>query len=145
MTRYMLSIMGTQEGLVRTRGHKRSKRVRYTQKEYYSSCLYVLTKYSQDLPRGEDATWLEKSRIVKNLKKNAKKDHSYFYRFQQAEDAEQNRHSSFRKACSCIDKMATLRKVTYQPIEWNTYLYVNFNDLKEAFDDGDRNTIYRVA
>ena len=56
------------------------------------------------------------------------KDHSYFYRFQQAEDAKQNRHSSFRKACSCIDKMATLRKVTYQLIEWNTYLYVNFND-----------------
>ena len=25
--------------------------------------------------------------------------------------------------------MATLRKVTYQLIEWNTYLYVNFNDL----------------
>ena len=41
--------------------------------------------------------------------------------------------------------MATLRKVTYQPIEWNTYFYVNFNALKEAFDDEDRNTIYRVA
>ena len=130
---------------VLTRGHKRSKRVRYTQNEYYSGCLDVLTKCSQDFPRGEDATWLEKSRIVKNLKKDAKKDHSYFYRFQQAEDAEQNRHSSFRNACSCIDKMATLRKVTCKPIEWNTWLYVNFNDLKEAFDDGDRNTIYRVA
>ena len=40
--------------------------------------------------------------------------------------------------------MATLRKVTYQLIEWNTYLYVNFNDLMN-FDDGDRNTMYRVA
>ena len=87
----------------------------------------------------------ELQRDITDLRKMLKKDHSYFYCFQQAEDAKQNRQSSFRKACSCIDKMATLRKVTYQPIEWNTYFYVNFNALKEAFDDGDRNTIYRVA
>ena len=41
--------------------------------------------------------------------------------------------------------MDTLRKVTCQSIEWNTYFNVNFNDLKEDFDDGDSNTIYKVA
>ena len=40
----MLSIMGTQEGLVRTRGHKRSKRVRYTQK----STTVVAFTFSQN-------------------------------------------------------------------------------------------------
>ena len=40
----------------------------------------------------------------------------------------------FRKERSCCDKMATLRIIVEQTLEWNTSLYMVFIDFQKAFD-----------
>ncbi|VDO68529.1 unnamed protein product [Schistosoma margrebowiei] len=45
---------------------------------------------------------------------------------------------------SCTDQIATLRNIVEQLIEWNSPLYINFIDYKNAFDRVDRTTLWRL-
>jgi hypothetical protein len=47
----------------------------------------------------------------------------------------------FRAKRSCTDHIATLRIIKEQSIEWNSGLYLNFSDYKQAFDETIKKTI----
>jgi hypothetical protein len=42
-------------------------------------------------------------------------------------------HAGFRPNRFCIDQRASLRIIVDQIIEWNTFLYINFEDYEKAF------------
>ena len=44
--------------------------------------------------------------------------------------------AGFRRERSCTDKIATLRIITEQPLEWNSGLSLAFIDFEKAFDIG---------
>ncbi|VDP04033.1 unnamed protein product, partial [Schistosoma curassoni] len=55
-----------------------------------------------------------------------------------------DQQSGFHKDRSCTDQIATLRNIVEQLIEWNSPLYINFIDYKNAFDRVDRTTLRRL-
>ena len=52
--------------------------------------------------------------------------------------------ADFRQDRSCTDKIATLRIIVEQSIEWNSSLYVNFVDYEKAFDSLDKETLWKI-
>lgn len=52
--------------------------------------------------------------------------------------------AGFRKDKSCTDQIATLRIIIEQSLEWQSTLYLNFIDFKQAFDSVDRETIWQL-
>ena len=49
-----------------------------------------------------------------------------------------------RRNRSCTDKIASLRIIVEQSLEWNSPLYINFIDYKKAFDSVDRETLWKL-
>ncbi|VDO91768.1 unnamed protein product [Schistosoma margrebowiei] len=45
---------------------------------------------------------------------------------------------------SCTDQIATLRIIVEESVEWNSSLYINFNDYEKAFDSVDRRTLWKL-
>ncbi|VDP57067.1 unnamed protein product [Schistosoma margrebowiei] len=45
---------------------------------------------------------------------------------------------------SCTDRIATLRIIVEQSVEWNSSLYINFIDYEKAFDSVDRRTLWKL-
>ncbi|VDO94279.1 unnamed protein product [Schistosoma margrebowiei] len=45
---------------------------------------------------------------------------------------------------SFTDRIATLRIIVQQSVEWNSSLYINFIDCGKAFDDVDRRTLWKL-
>ncbi|VDP23361.1 unnamed protein product [Schistosoma margrebowiei] len=45
---------------------------------------------------------------------------------------------------SCTDRIATLRSIVEQSVEWNSSLYINFIDYEKAFDSVDRRTLWKL-
>ncbi|VDO81527.1 unnamed protein product [Schistosoma margrebowiei] len=45
---------------------------------------------------------------------------------------------------SCTDRIATLRIIIRQSVEWNSSLYINFIDYEKAFDSVERRTIWKL-
>ncbi|VDP53595.1 unnamed protein product [Schistosoma margrebowiei] len=58
----------------------------------------------------------------------------------------QNRdqQAGFRKDRSCTDRIATLRIIVEQSIEWNSKLYINFIDYEKAFGSLDKRTLWKL-
>ncbi|XP_073668649.1 uncharacterized protein [Paramisgurnus dabryanus] len=52
--------------------------------------------------------------------------------------------AGFRKEKSCTDQIATLRIIIEQSLEWQSPLYLNFIDFRQAFDSVDRETIWQL-
>ena len=52
--------------------------------------------------------------------------------------------AGFRKDKSCMDQIATLRIIIEQSLEWQSTLYLNFIDFKKAFDNVDREVIWKL-
>ena len=55
-----------------------------------------------------------------------------------------DQQAGFRKGRSCTDKIATLRIIMEQSLEWNTSLYVNFIDYEKGFNSLDRQTLRKL-
>ena len=49
-----------------------------------------------------------------------------------------------RRNRSCTDKIASLRIIVEQSLEWNSPLYINFIDYEKAFDSVDRETLWKL-
>ncbi|KAK2174671.1 hypothetical protein NP493_781g00020 [Ridgeia piscesae] len=45
---------------------------------------------------------------------------------------------------SCVDQIATLRIIVQQSLEWNSSLYINFVDYEKAFDNINRDTLWKL-
>ena len=52
-----------------------------------------------------------------------------------------DQRAGFRRNRSCADKIATLRIIVEQLLEWNFPLYISFIDYEKAFDSVDRETM----
>ena len=52
--------------------------------------------------------------------------------------------AGFRKDRSCTDKIATLRIIVEQSVEWDSSMYINFVDYENAFDSLDRDTLWKL-
>ena len=52
--------------------------------------------------------------------------------------------SGFRHEISCVDKIATLRIIIEQTIEWQTPLYINFVDFQRAFESIDHEVLWNI-
>ena len=52
-----------------------------------------------------------------------------------------DQQAGFRRNRSCADKIATLRIIVEQLLEWNFPLYISFIDYEKAFDSVDRETM----
>ncbi|VDP78038.1 unnamed protein product [Schistosoma mattheei] len=50
----------------------------------------------------------------------------------------------FRKGRSCTDRIATLRIIVEQSVEWNSSLNINFIDYEKAFDSVNRRTLWKI-
>ncbi|VDO73100.1 unnamed protein product [Schistosoma curassoni] len=50
----------------------------------------------------------------------------------------------FRKDRSCTHRIATLRIIVEQSIEWNWSLYINFTDYEKAFDSVNRRILWKL-
>ncbi|VDP20585.1 unnamed protein product [Schistosoma margrebowiei] len=55
-----------------------------------------------------------------------------------------DQQAGFRKDRSCTDRIATLRIIIEQSVEWNSSLYINFIDYGKAFDSVDRRTFWKL-
>ncbi|VDP05183.1 unnamed protein product [Schistosoma curassoni] len=55
-----------------------------------------------------------------------------------------DQQAGFRKDRSCTDRIATLRIIVEQSIEWNSSLYINFIDYEKAVDSVDRRTLRKL-
>ncbi|VDP66345.1 unnamed protein product [Schistosoma mattheei] len=55
-----------------------------------------------------------------------------------------DQQAGFRKDRSCTDRIATLRIIVEQSVEWNSSLYINFIDYEKAFDSVDRRTLWKL-
>ena len=53
-------------------------------------------------------------------------------------------HAGFRRGRPCTDQTATLRIILEQSCEWNSPLYVNFIDYEKAFDNLDRQSLWKL-
>lgn len=53
-------------------------------------------------------------------------------------------HAGFRKNCSCLDLINTLRIILDQITEYQPPLYMAFIDFEKAFDSIQRNVIWNV-
>ncbi|VDP23871.1 unnamed protein product [Schistosoma margrebowiei] len=66
-------------------------------------------------------------------------------RMKDAVDAQlRNQQARFRKDRSCTDRIATLRIIAEQTVEWNSSLHINFIDYEKAFDSVDRRTLWKL-
>ncbi|VDP35171.1 unnamed protein product [Schistosoma curassoni] len=66
-------------------------------------------------------------------------------RMKDAVDAQlRDQQAGFRKDRSCTDRIATLRVIVEQSVEWNSSLYINFIDYEKAFDSVDRRTLWKL-
>ncbi|VDO71911.1 unnamed protein product [Schistosoma curassoni] len=52
--------------------------------------------------------------------------------------------AGFRKDRSCTDRIATLRIIVEQSVEWNSSLYIKSIDYDKAFDSVDRRTLRKL-
>ncbi|VDP49743.1 unnamed protein product [Schistosoma margrebowiei] len=52
-----------------------------------------------------------------------------------------DQQAGFRKDRPCTDRIATLRIIVEQSVEWNSSLYINLIDYEKAFDSVDRRTL----
>ncbi|VDO89322.1 unnamed protein product [Schistosoma margrebowiei] len=48
------------------------------------------------------------------------------------------------KSDSCTDRIATLRIIIKQSVEWNSSLYINFIYYEKVFDSVDRRTLWKL-
>ncbi|VDP87632.1 unnamed protein product [Schistosoma mattheei] len=55
-----------------------------------------------------------------------------------------DQQAGFRKDRSCTDRIATLRIIVEQSVEWNSSEYINFIDYEKAFDSVDRRTLWKL-
>ncbi|VDP22818.1 unnamed protein product [Schistosoma margrebowiei] len=55
-----------------------------------------------------------------------------------------DQQTGFRKDRSCTKQIGTLRIIVEQSIEWNSSLYINFNDYEKVFGSVDRKTLYKL-
>ncbi|VDP08500.1 unnamed protein product [Schistosoma mattheei] len=55
-----------------------------------------------------------------------------------------DQQAGFRRGRSCTDRIATLRIIVEQSIEWNSSLYINFIDYEKAYDSVDRRTLWKL-
>ncbi|KAK4474260.1 hypothetical protein MN116_000298, partial [Schistosoma mekongi] len=55
-----------------------------------------------------------------------------------------DQQAGFRKDRWCTDQISTLRFIVEQSIEWNSPLYTNFLDYKNAFDGVDRRILWNL-
>ena len=55
-----------------------------------------------------------------------------------------DQQAGFRRNRSCADQIASLRIIVEQPLEWNSPLYINFIDYEKAFDNVDRETMWKL-
>ncbi|VDP47059.1 unnamed protein product [Schistosoma curassoni] len=55
-----------------------------------------------------------------------------------------DQQAGFHKNRSCTDRIATLRIIVEQSVEWNSPLYINFIDYEKAFDSVDRRTLWEL-
>ena len=55
-----------------------------------------------------------------------------------------DKQSGFRQERLCLDRIATLRMILEQSLEWNTSLYVAFIDYEKAFNSVDRSTLWKL-
>ena len=53
--------------------------------------------------------------------------------------------AGFSKDISCPDKIAALRIIVKQSIEWKSLLYINYIDLEKAFNSEDRNCLWKIV
>ncbi|VDP28000.1 unnamed protein product [Schistosoma curassoni] len=66
-------------------------------------------------------------------------------RMKDAVDAQlRDQQARFRWDRSCTDRIATLRIIVEQLIEWNSSLYINFIDYEKAFNSVDRRTSWKL-
>ncbi|CAH8678058.1 unnamed protein product [Schistosoma haematobium] len=66
-------------------------------------------------------------------------------RMKDAVDAQlRDQQAGFRKDRSCTDRIATLRIIAEQSVEWDSSLYINFIDYEKAFDNVDRRTLWKL-
>ncbi|CAH2275492.1 Hypothetical predicted protein [Pelobates cultripes] len=52
--------------------------------------------------------------------------------------------AGFRQNQSCMDQIATLRIIVKQSLQWNSSLYINFVDSEKAFDNVDREVLWKL-
>ena len=52
--------------------------------------------------------------------------------------------AGFRKNRSCVDQITTLRLIVEQSLEWNSSFYINFIDYEKAFDNVDRDMLWKI-
>ncbi|VDP74903.1 unnamed protein product [Schistosoma mattheei] len=62
----------------------------------------------------------------------------------QTNQERENQQAGFRKDRSCTDRIATLRIIVGQSIEWNSSLYINFIVYEKAFDSVDRRRLWKI-
>ncbi|VDP64107.1 unnamed protein product [Schistosoma curassoni] len=55
-----------------------------------------------------------------------------------------DQQARFHEERSCTDRIATLRIIVEQSIEWNSSLYMNLIDYEKAFDSVDRTTLWKL-
>ncbi|VDP60659.1 unnamed protein product [Schistosoma curassoni] len=55
-----------------------------------------------------------------------------------------DQQTKFRKDRLYTDKMATLRIIVEQPVEWTSSLYINFIDYEKTFDSVDRRKLWKL-
>ncbi|VDP26045.1 unnamed protein product [Schistosoma curassoni] len=66
-------------------------------------------------------------------------------RMKDAVDAQiQDQQTGFRKDRPFTDRIATLRNIVEQSVEWNSSLYTKFIDYEKAFDSVDRRTLWKL-
>ena len=52
--------------------------------------------------------------------------------------------AGFRKDSSCTDQIATLRIIVEQSMEWDSSLYINFEDYEKTVDSLDREALWKL-
>ena len=56
----------------------------------------------------------------------------------------QDQQAGYRWNRSCADQIARLCIILEQSLEWNSPLYINFIDYEKAFDNADRETMWKL-
>ena len=55
-----------------------------------------------------------------------------------------DQQAGFRIYRSCTDQIANLRIIVEQSLEWNSSLYINFDDYEKTFNSVDRKTLWKL-
>ncbi|VDP06630.1 unnamed protein product [Schistosoma curassoni] len=56
-----------------------------------------------------------------------------------------DKQARFSRDRSCTDRIATLRIIVKQSMEWNSTLFINFIDYGKTFDIADRRTLWKLS